>query len=577
VARRPVSYSRIDPEAATELFVRSALIAGDVRAPLAFMTHNADLIAKIQDMENRLRRRDLLVDEETLYRFYRERLGQTADIRSLKRMIKTRGGDGFLRLAETDLLRQQPSADELIRFPEWLSLGRRRFAASYRFSPGQDDDGVTVCVPAAEAHQVNAAAADWLVPGLLPEKILALLKALPKEYRKRLVPLNETAARIAAELPRAEGPLLVALGAFIETRFGVNIPPAAWVTDDLPVHLKLRFALTGPDGRVLAAAREAAVLDIAPAPPRADWIAAVRRKWEREDLRCWDFGELPERIAAGKGDSEATGLFPALVAPTEAEGGIALRLFTTFAEAQQAHRAGVAALLEISLAGELRHLKRQLRLPSEAAQRVRFPGGARGVESQLYDRVVRELLQRDIRSAMAFEAHAAAVRPRLLAAGRDLLQAVRPVLQALDEVETLYAELVRQAGGRGPAAEFIRQRREALPRLVPAHFVSLYDAARMPHLERYLQAAGLRARRAMLDLGRDQQKAAEVAPFETALQDLLASLTPQATDRKRAALEDLFWLIEEFKVSCFAQELKTAGPVSAKRLRKLIGEIRRMV
>ncbi|MBL0715600.1 MAG: DUF3418 domain-containing protein, partial [Desulfosarcina sp.] len=209
--------------------------------------------------------------------------------------------------------------------------------------------------------------------------------------------------------------------------------------------------------------------------------------------------------------------------------------------------------------------------------RVRFPGGAPALEKQLYDRVVSDRLRDNLRTAEAFEQHAAAVRKKLIGDGQQLIAAITPVLTALDEVRDIIFGLERRAGGRGAVSEFLLERREDIHKLVPENFVAIYDRERLSHLKRYLRAVAIRAQRAVQQFERDRPRADEIARFEKTLRGFLEQLTPRTSDRKRAALEDFFWLLEEYKVSLFAQELKTARPVSAKRLEKMAGEIRRMV
>ena len=577
IENRQVAYGRIDPEEAAEIFVRSALIGGDVRQPLPFMVHNQALIDEVADMENRLRRRGLLVDEEILYQFYRERLGAMADMRSLARRIK-KEGDDFLRLKPDDLLQAEPDADELAMYPVEVDLGRARLKADYRFNPGGEDDGITVAVPAAKAHMVDPADADWLVPGLLQEKITALLKALPKTYRRRLAPVSDTAAVIAREMPRSREALPTALGDFIHHRFAVDIPATAWREAELPAHLRMRFAVTGPSGEAMAVDRDASVLQqVAPTPPREALRDRLRRQWERDGITTWDLGDLPVSVTAGAEDASEGTLFPALTRAESGKPGVNLRLYTTHVEALRVHRDGVAALLEATLADDLRHLKRQLRLPAETARRVRFPGGGPALEAQLYARLIHDRLACDLRTAEAFARHAAAARKTLMADGQAMIQAVIPVVKAHDEVREVLFALERQVGGRGAVAEFLLDRREDVHKLVPENFVTLYDRERLVHLPRYLKAIAFRAQRALQQFERDRPKADEIARFEARLHRLLEQLTPRTSAAKRAALEDFFWLIEEFKVSLFAQELKTAVPVSAKRLEKKIGEISRML
>jgi ATP-dependent helicase HrpA len=575
---RRVSYKRIAPEEAAEIFVRRALIEGDVRSPLPFMAHNQALIDDVTDMENRLRRRGLLVDEEILYQFYRDRLETIADMRSLAYWIKKKGGDQFLRLQPEDLLQAEPDSGELALYPTQVELGNAKLKADYRFNPGGEDDGITVAVPAARAHQVNPAEADWLVPGLLEEKITALLKALPKTYRRQLVPVSNTAAIVAREMPRSSENLPTALGNFIHRRFKVDIPATAWAETELPVHLKMRFAVTGPDGATIAVDRDADVLQkLAPPNPPEPLPADIRKRWERNGITTWDFGDLPPSVAADVNASSDYALFPALKRPAVGNQGVALQLFASHEEALKIHMDGVAALLEIALAADLRRLKRQLRLPAAMARQVRFAGGAQVLEQQLYSRVIRDRLRCDLRTEAAFSQYAAAVRRELMTDGQQLIQAIIPVVAAYDEVRQILFELERQAGGRGVVADFLLDRREDIHKLVPDNFVAIYDRERFAHLPRYLQALGIRSRKAVQHFDRDRPKAEEIARFEIQLHRFLEGLSPRTSERKRDALEELFWMIEEYKVSLFAQELKTALPVSAKRLEKKIGEINRML
>lgn len=569
VPRRRVSYGPHAPEEATTIFLREALVGEDGEAALPFVAHNRRLVARVRDLENRVRRRDLLVDEDDLVRFYRERLGTVYDIRSLRRRIRERGGDAFLRMEEADLLRYRPDPEELERFPDRIALGSRPFPVRYRYAPGSPEDGVTVSIPAGAAGSVPPEDAQWLVPGLLQEKITALLRGLPKAYRRRLVPVNTTAALISREMPRGGGSLINALGAFISRRFQLEIPGSAWPHLELPDHLRLRIALTGPQGEELAAARDPAILQAPMAvAPDADCLAAARREYERRGLRTWDVGGLPETVTvAGSGAGPQT-YFLALAREEAPSGGAAVRVFTDGAAARQAHREGVAALLAIRLGDELKHLRRQLALGRLAAP---VPGGAKALEERLLRRIVRDHCQLDLRRQEDFEAAAEEIRPRLLPAGQRWREQTAAVLQALEELGRTFWELERESGGRGAGGRLLEHLRQELDHLVPAHFVDLYALEHLPRLVRYLRAMGLRARRGLQDPEKERTKAALLAPFVQRLAALAVELDQGGSPARRAAVEELFWMVEEFKVSLFAQELGTEQPVSAKRLE---GQIR---
>jgi len=207
VAGRTVSYGPIKPDEATDIFIRQALVCGRLGRPFAFLEHNQERVTNVVELENRIRRRDLLISDETLAGFYRQRLSNVYDIPSLARRITEKRGDGFLRMAEDDLMNYRPDEGELSLFPERLTAAGHSLELRYRFEPAADADGVTLRVPSTLASGVPPSTLEWLVPGLLREKVELLLKALPKTLRKRLVPLNETVEVILREMPRQTGSL----------------------------------------------------------------------------------------------------------------------------------------------------------------------------------------------------------------------------------------------------------------------------------------------------------------------------------------------------------------------------------
>jgi ATP-dependent helicase HrpA len=565
---RTVSYGRVRPDEATDIFIRQALAGGQIGKPFAFLQHNQGLAAKVADLENRLRRRDLLVSDEALAAFYRERLAHVYDLRSLGRLVKTKGGDGFLRMSEGDLMNYRPDEGELGLFPERLQAAGRSLELRYHFEPGSGADGVTLCVPAALAPAVPAATVEWLVPGLLREKVETLVKGLPKAIRKRLVPLNETLDVILDEMPQRRGSFLTALGEFIHRRFGVDIPASAWPGEALPDYLRMRLAITTPDGRELVSGRDPGLLRTQPSATRIP--PEARQRWERSGITCWDFGDLPETVASEKSADTLWVAYPAL---ESAAAGVNLRLFARRDQALAAHPKGVAALFAVHLARDLKFLKRSLAIPEELHPAVRYFGGARQLEEAMVDRVMQDLFAAPIRTQREFAALAAAGAPKMLPAGRSLLYALMPVIQAYAAVRR---ELEALSGSKGPLAAIRSRLEEDVSHLVPQNFISLYEATRMPHLERYLQGLAIRARRALVDPEKDRAKSESLKLYSGRLQLLLKALGPGSSAEKRRALEDLFWMIEEYKVSIFAQELKTAVPVSAKRLEDKFREIERM-
>jgi ATP-dependent helicase HrpA len=576
VQDRRVGFGRIDPQQAVDIFIRSALVEGDIKQPPGFIRHNADLVEEVRGMEDRIRRRDILVDDEVLVAFYKERLPDVFDIRTLKHRIRKQGGDGFLRLNREMLIRYLPDEGVLEQFPRRLDLGHRVLDCDYAFDPGTEIDGVTLTIPAEATGEVPREQLDWLVPGLLADKITALIRGLPKAYRVQLVPVADTVKLILEEMPQGKESLPTALSRFLFKRLQVNVPAAAWPVDDLPDHLKMRLAITDAKGKVVASGRDDRLLDQAPATPALpSGLSGLKRKWERDDITAWNFGDLPDVLTADDHRGSPWRLYPRLAVAGETVG---IKLFTDSKAADAAHTAGVAALLARQFADDIKHLKKNLKLPALLKRQVHYFGGMKAVEAQLFECVTRELFAVNLLTAAQYDAHVETlIDMRVHQCGRDLCDAVVAVVEAHHEAQCRILEIEQKRVATPVVGQFLQTLKDELARLVPDNFVSLYDRERLAHLVRYLKTLSIRVQRGITDLEKDRSRQALIAPFIEQLGRMLASMDATTSAEKRAAVEAFFWNIEEYKVSVFAQEVGTDGPVSAKRLKKRIGEIDRMV
>jgi len=577
ISQRPVAYGPINPDEATDIFVRSAIIKGDLKKPFGFMTHNQRLIDDIKGIEDRIRRRDVLITEEDLFVFYRERLNRIYSTAMLAKFLKKRGGDRFLRLNKKALMNYDPDAGELARFPLSTRIQGQTFNYQYRFDPGENNDGVTIAVPVAMAPAISKENFDWLVPGLLKEKIEILIKGLPKAYRKKLVPVNETVEIICREIPRQKRSLFSALGEFIHRRFEVDIPASAWPIESLPDHLKMRIAVIAPDGKELGSSRDAAVLlqqKIKATPD--DQFESFRLQWERSGITRWDFGDLPEFINSPHTHETKWVAYPALVTADDDVKSVDLKLFRNQERALAVHQQGVAGLYKIHFAKDLKILKKSLKLPKTLKAVADFFGGPANLEQRLINRVISDLFFKNIRSAESFYSHAKDVSPILISHGQNLLNHCLAVLEAYHHLRKELDKLSRENPHNHALQSFCKDLIADFAQLVPESFVGLYDPERQAHLVRYIKCMEIRAQRALVDFDKDQAKAGEVKIFSDQLDKMIKTLSPHASNDKRRALEEFFWMLEEYKVSIFAQELKTAFPVSGKRLEKKLARIRRM-
>ncbi|MGZ3597873.1 MAG: ATP-dependent RNA helicase HrpA, partial [Syntrophales bacterium] len=575
VTKRPISYGPINPDEASELFIRSALIEGDLRKPFSFLLYNLGVIERISNMEDRIRRRNLLAGEDELARFYRERLPRIYDTRTLQKLIRDKGSDDFLRMKEEDVMVRTPEEGELAQYPCDVTLDGHRFTCDYRYEPGHPEDGVTVKVPLHMISAVPAVSADWIVPGLMRERITALLKGLPKEFKKKLQPLSQTCDIIMAEMTDDGYPLISALGKFIHQRFGVDIAASSWNTDAIDDRLQPRFAVIDERGNELKASRDISNLqkDIL-AETQSNAFEKACKFWEKMGVTTWDFVDLPDAIALesrGQLDGYA---YPGLEAAT---GSANIRLYKNKHDAEVLHRKGVAALYKIYFKNELKYLKKYISLDGDMKKWADSFGGARLVESAILEKVAHDLFSKNIRSRDTFIRYAEGVRSRILLHGQDTMNRCGPAIKSYYDISTFLRNLRQANRANKPVLDYLAYLEEEMNQLLPSDFLIYYESERLIHITRYLKAIGIRAERGIAHLDKALGRIKEVNIFSDNLQYMINNSSAGVSQERLKLVQEYRWMIEEYKVSLFAQELKTAFPVSRKRLEKKRQEIERII
>ncbi len=574
---RKVHYGPIDPVKSRELFIRGALVEGEYECRAPFFLHNRKLLEEIDDLAHRSRNARVAVDEETLYRWFDERIPEGihngAAFEKWRRESEAKS-PRLLHLAREELMKQRGA--DAADFPPELDLGGVRFPLAYRFDPGSEDDGVTLLVPLAALNQVPAAPCEWLVPGLREEKIAALIKGLPQSLRRAFVPVPEYARAAAEALDAASpaaraAPLTDALADFLARATGQAIARDAWRPEALPAHLSMNYRVLDPGNRILGEGRDLAALRRQLGDQASATLRQAAAPGEREDIARWDFGDLPDQVEIPSGGRRIAA-FPTLV---EEAGGIRLRLLDSPALAREKHRRGVCRLLWQSFPDLLKQTERDL------SQRLK---GAALLYLMLDKSLSAEALTRDalyaaaraalaigavadpadLRRQTAFESAAQAARARLPDAARET---ARLAAECLDHAH----RLERQLGKPNPAKEAVADMREQLRALVFSGFLGLLPPERLPHLPRYLRAMERRLDKLAAHPARDAQNLRALAP-------LLANYLARRKRQEEAGgidadMEDFRWRLEELRVGLFAQELKTPEPVSVKRLEKRWAEI----
>jgi ATP-dependent helicase HrpA len=573
VTGRDIAYGPKNPDEAQKVFVQDGLMRGLSGEHSPFIRHNLALQKKIEALEEKMRRRNIMVSDEAIADFYSRRLSGIYDCRGLQNRIRQRGADDFLEMKEADLLLLRPDKSELALYPDELAVGGRLFPLSYKFSPGEEDDGVTLKISADEVKDFPALALDWGVPGYFKEKIAALIKGLPKRHRRQLAPVSETVDLIVRGIPQTDVSLFEALAKFVRQRFGADIPAAEWARSDVPRHLKTRVAVIDGQGRTLAAARDLAELRQAASRSSGgehspEWKAA-QVKWEREGIGSWDFGSLPESIAVGP----FLTVYPAL---QPGDKGVNIRLFKDHEEAISSHTKGVEALLLPRFAKDLEYMRQYLAVPEEYERTALFLGGRSAIEKGLLDNLRRAVFRRNLRTGEEFESYAATAVRALFENGHSLRQTALAILDAFEQARRSLRSIESSGPISRTAATMGQEIREDLESLVPKNFLDLHPLERLRHFPRYLSALAIRAERGKNDPEKDRKKAEQVGPFAEAWERMKHGIETGTSYEKREAVREFRWQIEEFKVSLFAPELKTAFPVSAKRLAAKAKEITQM-
>ena len=571
IEQRTIAYERINPDEAKRIFIREALVTGEVAQKLAFLTHNLSLWEKARTMEDKLRKRGIAIDEETMARLYEERLPVISDIRSLQKLIKDRGTDDFLRFREEDFIAQNPDPGELNQFPDQITIGGAALTCRYRFEPGRTEDGVTVSVPLGLVARAASENIERHLPSLLQEKVVHLLKTLPKNVRQKLPPPVHLAKVFSERSTTDENVLPLQLSRFLLNEFKITVPADSWALDKMPSHLNIRYTVTDDRGHEIKTGCDIGKLqkEIADRVQQTS-LDAYRRQWERDALTGWNFGTLPVNIELA-GKHGVTGYaYPALQVT---DGVVNLRLFAHPAEAASSHIAGVAALYDILFAEKLKQMKKNIALGDELKTWAMNIGNPKQIEESIMNRVRKELFYHFWRSACEFHKHADVISTQILPCGQQIVVSITPVLKSVANTCDALQRLMQKNRTNTPVLKFLKETRAEMQILLPVHFPELYANDHLANIPRYLKALSIRAERGSLNLAATQAKLKDVAVYADQLKEIRDGLTLDSSSEKNDKTEELHWMIEEYKVSLFAQELKTPYPVSPKRLNQLIKEI----
>jgi ATP-dependent helicase HrpA len=561
VARRSVQYGPINPLEAREIFIRRALVEGDYQTTAQFFIKNQIVIKEVQALEHKARKRDVLVDDETIFAFYdalvpREVHGGAAF--EVWRAEAEKANPRVLRLTREYLMRHSAIDITETQFPETLRVNGATFKLRYRFDPGHPLDGVTVTVPLHLLNTLYETPFDWLAPGMVRDKVGAYLKALPKNLRRNLFPLPEqvTAFLTACDARR---PFTEALADFVRERAGQPVTAAVWDGADIPPHLAMIFRVIDDAGRELASGRDLAALKTQLGQAAQLTFSKADTGIERDNIKVWDCGDLPGEIAFMRNGRKLTG-YPALVDEGES---VAIRLFDVKQAADEAMRLGVTRLMRLALKEQMKQLEKNLRGFDQAAMQLRGVASVEDLREDLLAAITDRAFIGDDdlpRTQKAFEAQLKRARTRLPAVSEG-------ACRLLAAIGVEYHQLSLALGAaKGPLARPAAEIKSQIKYLIYKEFLKSTPWESLAHLPRYLQAMQRRLEKYPRDPARDARHAASLGEWWQRYQEALDKQTRAGVVDER--LREFRWQLEELRVSLYAQELKTPYPVSYKRIEK---------
>nr|WP_314953629.1 ATP-dependent RNA helicase HrpA [uncultured Aggregatibacter sp.] len=570
VAARPVNYGAIDPKVSREIFIQSALVEGDWNTKHKFFKQNQQLIREVEELEHKSRRRDILVDERTLFEFYDQRIG--TEVVSQKHFDtwwkKAEKQDPeLLNFERSFLINDDAEQVSKLDFPNFWHQGNLKLKLTYQFEPGTDADGVTVHIPLPLLNQVEMTGFDWQIPGLREELVIALIKSLPKSYRRNFVPAPNYAQAFLGRAVPLEKPLLETLIYELRRMTGVTVEAEHWHWEQIPSHLKMTFRVVDEHGKKIAESMNLDELKFSLKDRVQESISAVADDGiEQSGLHIWSFAELPQCYEQ-KQRGFSVKAFPAIVDEKDAVG---IKLFETEFEQAVAMQQGLRRLLLLNVPSPIKYLHEKL--PNKAKLGLYFTPFGRVLD--LIDDCIACAVDKLIADFGGFVWNEENFDKLRDFVRENLNEVTVDIAQKVEQILTLTHQLNQRLKGKMDftMAFALSDMKSQISGLIYQGFVQKSSYARLPDLLRYLQAIDKRMDKLAQDVNRDRAAMLRVEQVQQAYQQLLAKLPKSKPISDEVA--EIRYMIEELRVSLFAQQLGTKYPVSDKRILNVIAEIK---
>ena len=569
VAARPVNYGAIDPTVSREIFIQSALVEGDWNTKHKFFKQNQQLIREVEELEHKSRRRDILVDERTLFEFYDQRIG--TDVVSQKHFDtwwkKAEKQDPeLLNFERSFLINDDAEQVSKLDFPNFWHQGNLKLKLTYQFEPGTDADGVTVHIPLPLLNQVEMTGFDWQIPGLREELVIALIKSLPKSYRRNFVPAPNYAQAFLGRAVPLEKPLLDTLIYELRRMTGVTVEAEHWHWEQIPSHLKMTFRVVDENGKKIAESMNLDELKFSLKDRVQESISAVADDGiEQSGLHIWSFAELPQCYEQ-KQRGFSVKAFPAIVDEKDAVG---IKLFETEFEQAVAMQQGLRRLLLLNVPSPIKYLHEKL--PNKAKLGLYFTPFGRVLD--LIDDCIACAVDKLIADFGGFVWNEEGFDNLRDFVRENVNEVTVDIAQKVEQILTLTHQLNQRLKGKMDftMAFALSDMKSQISGLIYQGFVQKSGYTRLPDLLRYLQAIDKRMDKLAQDVNRDRAAMLRVEQVQQAYQQLLAKLPKSKPISDEVA--EIRYMIEELRVSLFAQQLGTKYQVSEKRVLNIIGSV----
>ncbi len=579
VPARSVIYGKLNPQEARQIFIQSALVRGDVRHCPPFMKHNLELMQILENMESRSRRQDILVDESIIYSFFDERVPQHlwnwSDFERWRSEVEKKEPK-LLFLTKSFLSKRELSDETFDLYPEWIDFQGKRFQLTYRFEPGHSDDGVTLRIPIESLNLVDELRCEWLVPGLIRDKIAEIIKSLPKAVRRNLFPISAVVDQLVTDVRLTHGSLYGHIHKMLRNNFSLEFPREEFSEDRLPAFLRMNFSVFDENKNEIDSGRDLKEIRRKLGQrAQAKFSQKATSSIQQKGLTTWSFGELPESVEVHL-EGQTTRGFPCI---RDDGNSVSICIVDTEIEASRVTRTGTRRLFQLALKEQFKYVSKNIEnLTQMTLLYSRFLADHERVQNnqsvteQLKNDFVMALCDRamyayphEIRNEESFKQCVNNVKPKLIVFANELNSLLYNVLSKYVDVSTHIEDLIDDAVEE--SGDHIRAHLKSLMHL---SFLSETSFEHLKNFPRYLDAINIRISKVRSNVSKDLEWQGQLNKLEATLGAKKSIMTSAAELNK---IHDIKLSLEELRVSLWAQQLKTLYPVSFKRVERQISEL----